>query len=72
MRRLASPVARQDEPVILNNRLADEDGTVEFLGRDPELTNDPLALRVAVENLATGTWQTPQMCLVQPAFADFD
>jgi hypothetical protein len=53
----------------LNNLLADDCGTVEFLGRDEELMIDPMTIRVAVENPATGTWQTPQMCLVQPAFA---
>jgi hypothetical protein len=52
----------------LNNVLADDCGTVEFLGRDAELTNDPMIFALQSARSAMGARQTPQMCLVQPAF----
>src|SRR5207247_1400546 len=61
-----------DEPVILNKRTGRRRGTAEFLGRDEEPTTTPCSGLAAVETPFAAPWQTPKMCLVQPAFACFE
>jgi hypothetical protein len=48
-----------DEPVILNNLLADVCGTVEFLGRDVEPMIDRVTIQVAVGAPGNGRLADP-------------